>query len=133
MHYQRMRRNGKTDRVNRVIGKKFSSFREYKRECSKYWNKTHPGNSLPRVMKKRFGGLRKTVLERDGYKCVLCGMTDQQHLGTWNRHITINHIDHQGSHCKFPNNNPDNLETLCLRCHGHIDRLKQRDKIQNFR
>lgn len=62
------------------------------------------------------GGNRKAVLERDGYRCVRCGMTDAEHKAKWNRPITIDHKSKDRS-----DNNLDNLQTLCLVCHGNKD------------
>lgn len=73
---------------------------------------------------KRFGGMRMIVLDRDGWKCVKCGMTQKQHKERFKCSLTINHIDHQGRYVSSPNNNIDNLETLCLRCHGSKDAIK---------
>lgn len=69
----------------------------------------------------RFGGIRKIILERDGYRCLDCGMTQEQHFVKWKKSLTINHIDGQGRNSLIPNNDPTNLETLCLRCHGLKD------------
>ena len=62
------------------------------------------------------GRLRQAVLERDGYACVKCGMTDAQHKARWSRPITIDHIDKNRQH-----NALDNLQALCLVCHGRKD------------
>jgi hypothetical protein len=62
------------------------------------------------------GGSRLQVLERDGHACVQCGMTDEAHKKAWGRPITIDHIDKDRS-----NNSLDNLQTLCLTCHGRKD------------
>lgn len=70
------------------------------------------------------GGLREQVLERDGYKCVKCLMTDAEHKAKFGRPITIDHKDRNRQH-----NTMDNLQTLCLSCHGAKDllpRLRQR-------
>ena len=64
------------------------------------------------------GGLRQQVLERDGAQCVRCGLTDAQHKEHWGRPITVDHKDKDKSH-----NTLDNLQTLCLRCHGTKDIL----------
>lgn len=61
-------------------------------------------------------GLRKSVLERDGFACVKCGMSDSAHKTTWNRPITIDHINKNHS-----DNRMENLQTLCLPCHGAKD------------
>lgn len=62
------------------------------------------------------GGLREAVLIRDGRKCVGCGMTEAQHLERWQRPITVDHKDKDRRH-----NTLDNLQTLCLSCHGRKD------------
>jgi len=70
------------------------------------------------------GGNRQAVLDRDGHACVRCGMTDTAHKDTWNRPITVDHINKDRS-----NNDLSNLQTLCLECHGRKDlipRLRQR-------
>lgn len=69
-------------------------------------------------------GLRPAVLERDGYKCVECGMTDEAHKVKWGRPITIDHKDRNRQ-----NNSLENLRTMCLSCHGRKDLLPElRDK-----
>jgi hypothetical protein len=59
---------------------------------------------------------RAKVLDRDGYRCVRCRMTDAEHKAKWNRPITIDHKSKDRS-----DNSMDNLQTLCLRCHGNKD------------
>lgn len=71
--------------------------------------------------KARFSGIRLMILSRDGYKCVKCGMTQNEHINQWGKALTINHRDGKGRKSKIPNNRPDNLETLCLKCHGLAD------------
>lgn len=62
------------------------------------------------------GGNREAVLRRDGFACVRCGMTDEQHKARWSRPITIDHINKDRS-----DNSMGNLQTLCLECHGQKD------------
>lgn len=62
------------------------------------------------------GGQRGTVLARDQYRCVVCGVTDEQHRARWDRPITIDHKDKDRT-----NNALSNLQTLCLECHGRKD------------
>ncbi len=61
-------------------------------------------------------GQRAFILERDGNKCVICSMTVVEHLIKYGRPITIDHKDRNRK-----NNSPDNLQTLCLSCHGKKD------------
>lgn len=62
------------------------------------------------------GKKRIAVLERDDYCCVACGMHDLEHKKKWGRPITIDHKDRDRR-----NNSLDNLQTLCLSCHGRKD------------
>lgn len=55
----------------------------------------------------RFSGNKKHVLERDGNKCVDCGKK---------KGLIIHHKDGSGS-SETPNNEMDNLITLCRSCH----------------
>lgn len=68
---------------------------------------------------KNFGGNRYVVLARDGYRCVRCGITKDEHMEKYGRDISVDHIDGDRS-----NNQPSNLQTLCLRCHGKKDATK---------
>lgn len=63
-------------------------------------------------IKKRFSRDPKEIYKRDNFKCVICGS---------NKKLSIDHIDGNGRYSKYPNNNIDNLRTLCLSCHGSID------------
>ena len=49
---------------------------------------------------------RKAIYCRDGYRCALCDST---------QYLQIHHIIPRG---KGGNNEPDNLITLCSKCHG---------------
>lgn len=62
------------------------------------------------------GGNRENVLVRDGYRCVRCRMTDAQHKEKWARPITVDHKSKDRS-----DNSMENLQTLCLKCHGNKD------------
>lgn len=65
---------------------------------------------------QKHGGLSATIrqylLEQSGYKCSECGSSKKNpYSGKYL--LEINHIDGDSR-----NNNPDNLEVLCLICHG---------------
>jgi hypothetical protein len=74
------------------------------------------------------GGNRLAVLIRDNYQCVQCEMTDAQHKERWGRPITIDHRDKNRR-----NNCLDNLQTLCLCCHGRKDILQRLVEARVFR
>jgi len=81
-----------------------------------------------RLNNLRFGGQRQEILERDNWACQKCGMSQEQHILLFNRGLTIDHIDGQGRKSKNPNNDPENLITLCLRCHGFKDTVRRWNK-----
>ena len=80
--------------------------------------------------KSRFGGLRYEILKRDGFKCVKCGMTREQHFMRFGRDITIDHTNGKGRYSKIKDNRPENLVTLCLFCHGRKDRVRYLEMIR---
>lgn len=106
------------------LGIKASNVKEYGRQ----WRKLRNYKSVGAMHKMKFGGLREWVIKRDQEKCQLCGITREEHKLEFGKDITVNHIDHQ-SFCSstfdgFVNNDTDNLETLCVRCHGAKDAIK---------
>lgn len=76
------------------------------------------------------GGNREAVLGRDGYRCVRCGMTDEEHKVKWDRPITIDHKSKDRS-----DNSMENLQTLCLTCHGKKDLIPRlrAQRVPNFK
>jgi 5-methylcytosine-specific restriction endonuclease McrA len=63
--------------------------------------------------KIRFSGKKYEILIRDNYECQICGNKSQ---------LVIHHKDHSGKEDE-PNNDSDNLVTLCRKCHINIHRL----------
>lgn len=77
------------------------------------------------IAETRYGGLREFVIQRDGEKCIDCGLTRQEHWKLYGKDLTVNHINGLGRNTKNPDNRPENLETLCLRCHGKKDGIRR--------
>lgn len=73
-----------------------------------------------------FGSNREKAIQRDGEKCVVCGMTRIEHRKLFGRDITVDHIDGNGSnnHKSTKNNKLENLQTLCTKCHGRKDGIR---------
>ena len=98
---------------------------KYKKE----WERNNPekersysNNSSER---RRFGRQREIILERDNWQCQECGMSQEQHIILFNRGLIIHHKDGKGSNIKNrndKNNDIDNLQTLCLRCHSKLNK-----------
>lgn len=97
---------------------------EYRKRHGQGRKRRYTGNGFKNSAERDFGGLRESIIIRDGEKCVICFMTREEHIAKWDRDITVNHIDGNGrnSASKLKNNLPDNLETLCLSCHSRKDR-----------
>jgi len=94
--------------------------------CRKLASKAARQNGPPKNYAKydnvyRFGGNRELAIQRDSEKCVMCGMTRQEHREKYGRDITIDHIDNQGRNTPKKNHELNNLQTLCLSCHGRKD------------
>lgn len=63
----------------------------------------------------RFGGNKQLILERDGFRCTVCGSTND---------LSVHHKDFSGQSEK-PNNSTDNLMTVCKSCHTKIHKPTQ--------
>ena len=88
-------------------------YREQRREYAVKYRKVNHTEKRMKVMsqshKVRYGGNYIPALERDNYTCTSCGETERKKLD-------VHHKDHSGS-SDNPNNELDNLETLCRSCH----------------
>ena len=60
-----------------------------------------------------FNNKTAIVLERDEYTCTMCGAK---------KDLVVHHIDCSGQ-TDEPNNDVDNLTTLCRRCHINLHKL----------
>lgn len=88
-----------------------------KKADAKYWvEKGYLQN-----LKSHFGVNGLKVLEKYGYKCAVCGMTNEEHIKKYKKRISIDHIDGVGRYSPNPNNSIENLQVLCLSCHGKKD------------
>lgn len=74
-----------------------------------------------------FGGNREEAIKRDGYACVECGMSRDEHKAKYKRDISVDHIDGSGRNTskEQKNNVLSNLKTLCLPCHGRKDAIRR--------
>ncbi len=64
---------------------------------------------------------RLLALERDNYHCVKCGIDNAKSKEKYHQVLTVDHINGNGvydSKSEQPNHGLDNLQTLCLGCHG---------------
>ena len=100
------------------------------------WKKNLPIEKLREYRKKdgytrQFGSwqVREQAIQRDGEKCVECGITREEHKAKLNQDLHVDHIDNYGRNVikKSKNNNLDNLQTLCIRCHRSKSSKEQKD------
>ncbi len=80
---------------------------------------------------KHFSNNRELVIARDNYQCVTCSITREQHLEKYLHDLTVDHIVSSGpwdSNSKTPNDSLENLQTLCLSCHGKKDIQRRHNK-----
>ena len=91
---------------------------------SKRAHKFYEIDSKKSEYKRRFGGLRELIIQRDGERCVMCGRTRQENKLKYGRDITVDHIDKHGRNAENKNHNPYNLQTLCCGCHGYKDAVQ---------
>lgn len=111
-------KQGHVDKI--YIRKDRNSAREC-HECRKITARLHRRKYHNR---DNFGGNLESAILRDGEKCKNCGMTREEHRAYFGRDITVDHITGQGAFDKGsvePDNSLDNLQTLCLVCHGCKD------------
>ena len=103
------RNDRKKDRYERKCvecGSEFITTRERKIYCSVSCKKRHIARE--RHDKERFSGNRESVVDRDSRKCTMCG---SDYI------LSVHHKDHSGQ-TENRNDDPDNLTSLCARCHG---------------
>jgi cytochrome c553 len=84
---------------------------------------------------EHFAGNRELAIQRDGEKCVNCGITRAEHREKYGFDITVDHIDGKGRYTPKDQQNHDlsNLQTLCLSCHGRKDGAKSNLDAEDVR
>ena len=86
------------------------------------WDRRNPEKIRAARDKERFNGNRQKALERDGFKCQDCGMTEKTQMELFGRGLTVDHIDCKGVCSLIKNHKLENLRTLCHRCHPIKDK-----------
>ena len=108
--------------------KKYASENQDKRRtASKNWGNRNKDKVRANNDNFFFGGNKEITLQRDNYSCVKCGMNNEQHIVIFGRGLTVDHIDGKGRYSEIQNHSLDNLQTLCLRCHGSKDGKRNKE------
>lgn len=63
---------------------------------------------------------RRKVLERDGYECQFCGVTDEQHREEHTNGLDVHHVIPRSD---GGSDSPRNLVALCRSCHRKMESL----------
>lgn len=71
----------------------------------------------------RWRAARQTVLERQGFKCFSCGMSNEIHERQYKNGL---HVHHRMPFRLAFDNSSDNLVAVCVKCHGVEERLTRR-------
>ena len=84
------------------------------------------------VSRHRFGVDRGKLIS-DETSCEHCGITNEEHLATFSQSLHIHHKDGNGRHAQKaglkPNNDPSNLQVLCVKCHTIEENKHQENKV----
>lgn len=101
--------------------KVLQSNKEWRKKNRKKWNeivKNWAKKNKDKVYSYSCGFDRKTIFKRDHYQCQNCGSKEN---------LEIHHIDGKGMRIKKKerNNLPQNLITLCSKCHYKTDRNRR--------
>ncbi len=71
--------------------------------------------------------LKELIRKRDNYKCQLCGKFQKEQLRKTRKKLNVHHIDYNKK-----NLNPNNLITLCFRCHSKTNGKNSRKYWTEF-
>lgn len=93
----------------------------------------HPrweGGSGPSYYGPNWVKRRSRCLERDGWECLRCGLTNGEHLLMEERNLDVHHIvplktfgnDYESA------NDLENLASLCRSCHGDMESLSESEQ-----
>jgi len=87
--------------------------KKYKETMGGERNPSWAGGTSWEPYNKEFWEVRKKVLQKDSYKCRICGITEKESLQKYKQYLCVHHIDYNKKNSNF-----DNLVTLCISCHG---------------
>lgn len=71
--------------------------------------------------------IKAAIRERDGMKCVKCGMTNDDHIIQFGGLLEVHRIAPGGRYV------PENCKTLCKTCHGPMPKSKFRSRTSQIR
>jgi len=95
---------------------------ETRTKGSRKGEKHHKWNGGTRERPWSWRHARKDALERDGYECQSCGMTESEHQDKFSQSLHVHHKIPVGDFEDFETANQlSNLITYCAGCHRRIE------------
>lgn len=88
-------------------------------KCPPKPNETLCAQCRQEIKRYKLGGQHWKVLERDNFTCQICNRTE---------YLVVHHKNDKGPHTDAPNNDLNNLITICRLCHNHITRFRRHDR-----
>ncbi len=119
---RRLRYLEEKEHSNELSRQWYLRHKEYRKEYTRKYRNNNKKLFADYKDQERFSGNKQTVFDRDKV-CLTCGVAKS----TNNKPLIIHHIDGSGKE-KTPNNQLENLITLCSRCHHHLHRYQTKHK-----
>jgi hypothetical protein len=69
--------------------------------------------------------IKAAVRERDGFRCVKCGMTNAEHIAKYDHQLDVHRVTPGGAYSV----EPGVCQTLCRVCHGPQPRRRHRTAV----
>lgn len=103
--------------VKHILKKQRSEKPSIKKQCSEKRDSSRSN--------RKWTAIKKSIKERDNYSCRFCGVTEENSLFFYDDYLHVHHII---PYHITKNDNPENLITLCPKCHRkeHKRALKTR-------
>lgn len=130
-HIQKLRDSGKIHEVWRKAHIRYISNPDHKKKKAEYdkkWRTEINPDAYKAIVKRHnhkryFNRMNELVLKRDGFKCFICGITQEEHFRKFGTDLSIHHIDGKGRNTpkELKNNDINNLVALCKSCHGKVE------------
>ena len=82
--------------TRKYVLKYHKEHREIYRRRLNRWRETTGKKSLVYAHKYNYGGNRELAIQRDGEKCIKCGITRQEHKKKIGKDLAVDHINGKG-------------------------------------
>ncbi len=107
-----------------------------KEKIASYYHKLWRENPERRKRNKLFKELRRTGMDATKYvedkKCVVCGMTNEEHKKKYGERLHIHHLNNDGRHNIRKGLEPkhNDIMVLCRSCHVSKDNRENKKRVK---